>query len=93
MLLSILAPHVALPPGIDNLKCNKDKGPSVEGSPTDSMTVITFGRTAEEPGGKSNFILITYSILCLFSCCMILYPEFGIILMAEHDCLAFLVVN
>lgn len=50
VLLSILAPHVALPPGIDNLKCNKDKGPSVEGSPTDSMTVITFGRTAEEPG-------------------------------------------
>lgn len=93
VFLLILVLYVVLLFGIDNLKCNKDKGFFVEGSFMDSMIVIIFGRIVEEFGGKFNFILIIYFILCLFLCCMILYLEFGIILMVEYDCFVFLVVN
>lgn len=50
VILSILAPHVALPPGIDQLKCVKEKSIAAEGSLMDPQTAITFGTTDETCG-------------------------------------------
>ncbi|KAG0598738.1 hypothetical protein M758_12G097000 [Ceratodon purpureus] len=52
VLLSILAPHVALPPGIDHLKYVKESGVVAEGSPVDTQIAITFGSAPEEAGAS-----------------------------------------
>lgn len=63
VLLSILAPHVSLPPGIDQLKCVKEKSIAAEGNLVDSQIAITFG-TTDEASGKSSLTLKAYIYVC-----------------------------
>lgn len=61
VLLSILAPHVALPPGIDQLKCVKEKSKAAEGNLADSQIAITFGTTDEGSGTSLTLNAFIYA--------------------------------
>lgn len=66
VLLSILAPHVALPPGIDLLKCRRERTGACEVSPVpDGQSVINFGTTAEASGKSGH---IPSDMVCLLFC-------------------------
>lgn len=55
VLLSILSPHVALPPGIDIQRSSMEKGVIADTMTTpDAESIRNFGTTAEEASGKSN---------------------------------------
>lgn len=63
--MSILAPHVVLPPGIDLLKCRREAGACEVNPVLDGQSVINFGTTAEASGKLEHMPI---GMVCLLFC-------------------------